>query len=96
MRRAAQRDISESAIVTALRLLGWTVQPLSQKDVPDLLMSRCGVTVVAEIKTGNEPLRPGQARWWSRWQGEALIFRSVQDALLFHQSHFRDKATKAK
>lgn len=94
MRRAAKRDVSESPIVKALELCGWTVQPLSQKDVPDLLLSRQGVTAVAEVKTGNEPLRPGQARWWARWQGEIVILRSVADALLFHQSHFRVEEKK--
>lgn len=86
LRRAAKRDESEEPIVNALRLLGWSIQRLSIKDAPDLLLARDGYTCLAECKTGNRYQHLGQLNWVHSWRGDVVLFRSVEDALRFHQS----------
>jgi hypothetical protein len=50
-RYAARRDNAEGPIVEALEACGFTVEPISKKDVPDLLIGRAGITRVVEVKT---------------------------------------------
>jgi hypothetical protein len=50
VRRAAQRDASEPEIVAALRAVGATVQLLSVKGVPDLLVGWRGQMWLLECK----------------------------------------------
>jgi hypothetical protein len=84
MRRAAKRDLIEQDIVALLRVNGWSVQPLSLANGPDLLLGRGDVTSLAEVKTGNKKLRPGQAEWHANWRGSpVLVWRSVADAEAF-------------
>jgi hypothetical protein len=79
-RRAAKRDASEPAIVEALEAYGFTVQKLSARHAPDLLLGRQGITRVGEVKTGAAALEPGQVDWWARWRGNGLIvLRSLAD-----------------
>lgn len=79
-RFAARRDSSEKAIVEALRARGFSVQPLSGANVPDLLLGKLGVTRVVEVKTGDAPFKPGQRDWWAKWHGNGLIvLRTVED-----------------
>jgi len=80
-RRAAKRDSAEAAIVDALRKAGWSVESWSQRNCPDLVLSRHGVTLLAEVKTGRKKLRPGQQDWIAQWQGRVVVLRSVEDAL---------------
>jgi hypothetical protein len=94
VRRAAKRDTSEKAIVEALRKSGWSVEFLSLKDGPDLLLGLGGATYLAEVKTGKAKLKPGQAEWHASWRGCAVwVLRSVEDALNLREaieagSHF--------
>lgn len=75
-----RRDVTETAIIQALEATGWTVQPLSVKDAPDLLIGRAGVTELVECKTGTRDLRPGQVDWVIRWRGRPVrVMRSVAD-----------------
>jgi hypothetical protein len=95
VRRAAKRDATERAIVTALRLVGWSIEFLSLTDGPDLLLGRFGQTHLAECKTANKPLREGQAQWHDEWRGSpVVILRSVEDALRFHREC--EQKTRAK
>jgi hypothetical protein len=90
-RRAAKRDSSEADIVATLRQLGWSVLQVSVKDGPDLFAAkriyrskfgehvlRC---VAIECKTGTKKLKPGQEDFRSKWQGEYVVLRSVDDVL---------------
>ena len=77
MRRAARRDGSEAEIISALEACGFTVQQLSQKDVPDLLIAKGGRLWLAEVKTGKAKLRPGQQRFVTKWP--VIVLRSVED-----------------
>lgn len=86
MRRAAKRDKTEQAIVRVLRLTGWSVQPLSLAYGPDLLLGRAGVNVLAEVKSGNEQLRPKQVEWHARWNGsKPFLLRDVEDVIRLNQ-----------
>ena len=86
MRRAAKRDLSEKDIVKTLRACGWSVHFISEKDAPDLVLGRQGVTLLAECKTKRAKLRPGQADWHANWKGApVVILRSVDDALALSQ-----------
>lgn len=80
-RRNARRDQSEKDIVDYLRKSGWSVDYLSAKDQPDLLLGKYGVTLLAEVKSGTKKLRPGQEKWHAAWRGGApYVLRSVEDA----------------
>lgn len=82
MRRAAKRDSVEKDIVEVLRAYGWSVEPLSMPDYPDLLAGYQGrLTVLIEVKTGTQKLRPGQAAWIARWKGTPVyVMQSAKDA----------------
>ena len=81
MRRAAKRDLSESAIVQYLRKAGWSVLAISVKDGPDLIVGKHGVNVLIECKTGKGKLRPGQVKWGQDWQGDPpYVIRTVEEA----------------
>ena len=86
MRRAAKRDTHETAIVKCLRLSGWSVEHLSMRDAPDLLLGKNGVTLLAEVKTGNKKLKPGQKKWHDEWKGsKPWILRDVEDVLALNR-----------
>jgi hypothetical protein len=87
VRRAAKRDASENRIVTALRLLGWSVQHLNLAHGPDLLAGYGKrATHLIECKTGTGKLRKGQQDWHRDWRGaDVVVLRNVDEALRFHQ-----------
>ena len=85
MRRAAKRDASEESIVQYLRKAGWSVAYLSGTDLPDLLLGKDTaigkLNLLAEVKTGKKPLRPGQQQFADNWHGmPPFVLRSVEDA----------------
>jgi hypothetical protein len=81
-RHPPKRDSSEKEIIAVLRAAGCTVYQVGGKDVPDLVIGMRGRNVVAEVKTGNAKLRPGQAAWAEAWRGDKpVVLRSVDDAL---------------
>jgi hypothetical protein len=86
LRRAAKRDTVEASIVGALRKTGWSVEFMSIKDAPDLLLGLHGMTYLAEVKTGKAKLRPGQFIWHAQWGGSpVIVLRSVDDALALRE-----------
>lgn len=81
-RFAARRDEAEGPIVDALEACGFTVERISKRNVPDLLLGKSGITRIAEVKTDDRPLSEGQAQWWSDWRGNApIVLRTVEDVL---------------
>lgn len=84
-RRAARRDLSEKPIIDTLRRLGFAVQPLSVRNVPDLLIAKAGRAALAECKTGNAELEPGQRDWIAAWPGPVYVLRTVEDAIALAQ-----------
>jgi len=79
-RFAARRDNAEAPIVEALEAYGFSVEPISKKNVPDLLIGKGGITRIVEVKTNDGALSPGQVDWWARWNGNGVIvLRTVDD-----------------
>jgi hypothetical protein len=69
-----------------LRRLGFSVQPLSIPDGPDLLLAKAGRHGLAEVKTGTAKLRPGQRDWIAAWPAPVYVLRSVDDAVALAQA----------
>ena len=85
-RRNPRRDVAESPIVSALLKAGFSVQRISAKDVPDLLIGKNGITKQIEIKTGKAKVRPGQKTWAMDWRGAPVIYlRTLEDAVTLIQ-----------
>jgi len=81
MRQAARRDNNEPQIVIALEACGCSVTRLSQKGVPDLLVSRQGVTYLIEVKEPKGKLTEDQEAFIWNWKGSVAVVRSVEEAL---------------
>lgn len=91
-RQAAKRDANEPEIIAALKAAGCSVQQLSGKGVPDLLVG-CPVmgrnyifhdqliNLLMEVKAPKAKLTEDQATWHSEWLGQVIIVRSIEDAL---------------
>ncbi len=89
-RRAARRDTSEAPIIDALKRAGCSVQQLSDKGVPDLLVSYpytnyqgfAGYeTILMEVKTGKAKLTSDEETFIQGWKGAVYIVRAPQEAL---------------
>ncbi|MEE8386151.1 MAG: hypothetical protein V3S01_09555 [Dehalococcoidia bacterium] len=87
MRRAAKRDANERDIITFLEAIpGVTVQPLSERGVPDLLVGVGGVNLLMEVKDGGKPpsarkLTPDQVTWHASWRGQVHVVKNEDEAL---------------
>jgi len=88
-RYAAKRDVNEPEIIEALRKLPrCSVQQLSGKGVPDLLISYRNVLFLMEVKLplskrggdSHSVLTADQEAWHREWLGEVHIVRSIEDA----------------
>lgn len=89
MRRAAKIDATQTAIVSALRAAGATVQSLAAvgDGVPDLLVGIRGHTILMECKDGRQPpskqkLKPLQLEWHAAWRGGTLCVVDGPEAAL--------------
>lgn len=89
MRRAAKIDANQTAVVSALRAAGATVQSLAAvgAGVPDLLVGFCNKTILLEVKDGAKVpsarrLTPDQLEWHGKWQGGALAVVDGPEAAL--------------
>ena len=89
-RRSPRRDGSEPGIVRALTAIGCSVQPLSGKGVPDLLVGVGGLTLLLECKAPAGPrggvsgrgLTEDQETWQRNWRGSRVwIARTTEDAI---------------
>lgn len=70
----ARKDLSQPAIEEAFRSAGWSIcdtHALS-KNAPDLFISKAGVTIAIECKTGNRKRKPHQVEWADNWRGKYL------------------------
>lgn len=80
-RRAAKRDNNERPIIDALRTAGASVEQLSKKGVPDLLVGFQGRTYLMEVKDTKGKLTPDEDTWIGAWKGNVYIVRSIEEAL---------------
>lgn len=86
MRRAARIDANHVAIVDALRAVGASVQTLSAKGVPDLLVGWRGRNLLLEVKDcakipSQQRLTPDQQVWHAAWRGQVTVVNSIDSAL---------------
>jgi len=96
-RHAAHVDKNHKEIVDGLRAAGCSVEVLSKKDVPDLLVGYDGRNYLLEVKRGafeehhkdgwvrqrkGGKLSKGQQAWHAAWKGEVFVVHSLNDALL--------------
>lgn len=88
MRTAAKVDANQREIVSALRSVGATVQPLHAvgQGCPDLLVGFRGLSYAIEVKDGAKPpsarkLTPAQEEWHGGWKGHVAVVSSVAEAL---------------
>jgi hypothetical protein len=78
----ARRDVNEARIVPALRKRGATVRYLSAPGLPDLLVGFRGVNYLLEVKAQKGKLTPPEQDFFDEWRGQAVIVRSIEDALI--------------
>lgn len=88
VRRASKTDDNQAEIVSALRLVGWSVLPLHAvgKGCPDLLVAKGDVTFLIEVKDGSKPpsarkLTPDQVEFHAAWRGRIVVVCNVREAL---------------
>ena len=80
---AAKRDANEPEIVRALRGHGASVTSLSAGGIPDLLVGYRGVNLLFEVKSDKGVLTKEQKEWHSTWNGQKMIIRSSEEALVY-------------
>jgi len=85
MRRAAKVDLNQSEIVTALRRVGASVQPLHAVGAgcPDLLVGFRRACFTLEIKQpkSRERRTPEQIEWHAAWRGHVAVVTNIAEAL---------------
>ncbi len=86
-RRAAKRDSIEPEIVEALTGVGCTVEKLSKKGVPDLLVgfidpdTGTPTNILMEAKSKGGKLTQDQKEWITKWKGQVYVVYSIEEAL---------------
>lgn len=90
MRRVAKVDANQPEIVSLLRRLGCSVQPIHMvgRGVPDLLLGIAGRNFIVELKDGRKPpsarkLTPDEQEWHQNWLGQVDVIESEQQAVEF-------------
>lgn len=78
-----KRDQNEADIVNFFRKSGFTVERLSGKNVPDLLLGKHGFNFLVEVKMPNQDLNAGQKLWHDSWRGQTKVIKSIEDAQNF-------------
>ena len=83
--RTLKRDANEAEIVEALRILGASVEFLSDlgAGVPDLLVGFRGKNYIMEVKnpkTGGK-LNQRQVEWHAFWRGQVAVVQTTEEAL---------------
>lgn len=80
-RYKAQRDTTEPDIIMALEQMGFHVEQISAPGLPDLLLSRAGQWLVAEVKTGKGRLTKAQHVFHGAARAPIPILRTVEQAV---------------
>lgn len=86
-RHAAKRDLNEREIIEALTAAGATVEQLSKKGVPDLLVGYVDpetgepTNILIEVKSGRGKLTPDEQEWIEWFAGQVYVVYSVEQAL---------------
>jgi hypothetical protein len=95
-RHAAHVDKNHKEIVDGLRAAGCSVEVVSKKDFPDLLVGVSGLNLLMEVKRdafteeGKDgytrqrkggKLSKGQQEWHDAWRGQTCVVRNLAHAL---------------
>lgn len=80
-RRTSRIDKNQTEIIKDLRKLGYSVVSLSGVGggCPDLLVAKLGITILVEVKSGNNQLKENQKDFFSGWAGICVLARTVDD-----------------
>jgi len=81
---AKRVDANQRQIVEALRSMGCSVETrLSQlgQGAPDLLVGKCGKSIVMEVKSGSNCLTEDEKAWKASWKGSYAVVRSPEQAI---------------
>jgi hypothetical protein len=78
-RRAAKRDDNEPECIKAALELGASVDPLSSKGIPDLLVGFRLETHLLEVKAKGGKLTPAQVAFRKRWRGRPPVEVTTPD-----------------
>ena len=78
-----RKDANHNKIKAALEEVGFSVLDLHTVGcgAPDLLVSKLGLTCLAEVKTPTGKLNADQKRFIARWNGRVEILTSVDDVI---------------
>lgn len=88
-----KRDGNERPIIAALEARGATVQQLTGKGIPDLLIGFKGHSLLAEVKQPGETLNDGQRDWHRTWRGSTVsVLRSPVEAVTWLEGLAHDWA----
>ena len=80
-RRNAKRDANEPEIIAFLKAAGASVERLSTKGLPDLLIGYRQKTYLVEVKGEGKKLNANQVDFVSGWKGwPVVVIRSIADA----------------
>lgn len=79
MRRAARIDLTQTAIVDALRKISVSVEVI--KLPVDLLICHRGETSLMECKSDGGRLTKGQVEFIARWPGKVFVVNGPEDAV---------------
>lgn len=81
--RAARVDLTQRAIVAALREVGASVLHLHSigRNAPDILCGYKSENYLMELKTGKAKPTEGQSKWHSEWRGNVFVVRTPEEAL---------------
>lgn len=86
-RRAAKKDDNHKRIERLFRTCGWSTWDTSPlKKAVDLVVGRCGITIVVEIKDGSKPksqrkLTEGEEEFKNKWLGEYRLVEFDRDVI---------------
>ena len=77
------RDANEEEIVGALIAAGATVERITGRGLPDLLVGYKGENFLLEVKNPRTQgqLSKDQRKWHSTWEGQCAVVRSPDGAL---------------
>jgi Holliday junction resolvase len=82
-RRNPKRDANEAGIIRDLKKCGCSVQQLSGKDIPDLLVGFKGENYLLEVKSKGGKAQQNQIDWACEWRGKKpRLVRTTEEALI--------------
>lgn len=80
MRTDARKDSNQARLVDDLRKIGATVEILSGRGLPDLLVGFRRLNFLLEVKAPGGELTRAQSDFFRLWRGQAAIVTALEDA----------------